>query len=109
MQLPSLAGWAGLFLFGVGIYGATYLPITRHLTLGGWVPLDWFFFALIVGGGTLMLFDTRLEPAASVLTSPAEDGPNQEPPSPWRRLLGHVTQGFSWGALAYIAYWAIAR
>ena len=107
MQLPSLAGWAGLFLFAVGIYGGTYQPITRHLTLGGWVPLDWFFWGLIVTGGSLMLLDTD-KPRPEVAGSPGEDA-TVAPSSLWRRLLQNVWRGFSWGALASIAYWAIAR
>jgi hypothetical protein len=107
MQLPSPAGWAGLFLFAVGIYGGTYLPITRHLTLGGVVPLDWFFWGLIVTGGTLMLFDTD-KPHPEAEAGPLEDD-SSAPPTLLRRLLHNVWRGFSWGALASIAYWAIAR
>lgn len=109
MQLPSLAGWAGLFLFAVGIYGGTYLPITRHLTLGNWVPLDWFFFALIVVGGSLMLLDTEQREPANETAVPGAEDPGDEPPTRLQRVLRQAWRGFSWGALASIAYWAIAR
>ncbi|MEB3195793.1 MAG: hypothetical protein VKP62_01180, partial [Candidatus Sericytochromatia bacterium] len=49
------ASWTGLFLFAVGLYGGYYLPLTRYLTLAGTIPLDWFYFTLVVGGGLLAI------------------------------------------------------
>ncbi|MEB3284229.1 MAG: hypothetical protein VKN33_02960 [Candidatus Sericytochromatia bacterium] len=106
MQLPSLYGWAGLFLFAVGVYGGSYLPITRHLTLGPWVPLDWFFLSLLLCGGILMLVDAEVHPASS---PPSPDPESDIAPSSRDQILRNIWRGLSWGALAAMAYWAIAR
>jgi CHASE2 domain-containing sensor protein len=57
-----LAEWTGLFLFAVGAFGTIYRPYTRHLTLWGLLPLDWFYTALLLGGAVLMLWGSSWSP-----------------------------------------------
>lgn len=94
----TLAEWTGLYLFGVGVYGANFRPITRHLTLLGYVPLDWFYLVLLVVGAGLMLFG-----GPPVLPDPDED------PSGWVRGFALLRVGISLALLGALVWWAIAR
>lgn len=98
----SPAEWTGLFLFGVGVYGATYRPITRHLAIWGVVPLDWFYLVLLVLGAGMMLFGGEVRMA--------DDGDEPAPPaSPWERFWAGLRLGTSLALLAVLVWWAIVR
>jgi hypothetical protein len=93
------AEWTGVFVFGVGVYGATYRPITRHLTIWGFLPLDWFYLVLLLLGAGLMLFGG--EPAS----------PDAEAAAPGRgaRFWLGLRIGISFALLAALVWWSIAR
>lgn len=100
----SPAEWTGLFVFAVGVYGATYRPITRHLAIWGVVPLDWFYLVLLLLGAGLMLFGGAPEPSnvpAAHEPAPAE--------SAWTRFWTGLRLGTSLALLAVLVWWAIAR
>jgi hypothetical protein len=54
--------WAGIFLFAVGVFGATKRGVTRHMLLGGVLPLDWFYVGLLVLGAALFLASSPASP-----------------------------------------------
>jgi hypothetical protein len=93
-----LTEWTGLFVFAVGAYGTTHRPITRHLTLWGLVPLDWFYTALLLGGALLMLWGSPWSPFHSHQdTNPAW----------WARAWLSLRQAFSLMLVAALAWLAI--
>jgi hypothetical protein len=54
--------WTGLFLLGVGAFGAHQRDVTRHLVLFGWLPLDWFYVGLLLTGATMLLASSPIAP-----------------------------------------------
>lgn len=94
------AEWTGIFVFAVGVYGATYRPITRHLAIWGLVPLDWFYLVLLVLGAGLMLFGG---------TAGAPHEPAPAPASGFSRFLGGLRLGTSLALVAILVWWAIVR
>lgn len=99
----SPAEWTGIFVFAVGVYGATYRPITRHLSIWGVVPLDWFYLVLLLLGAGLMLF------GGPATTGGAPEGGAVRPETGWTRFLTGVRLGVSLALVALLAWWAILR
>ncbi len=89
----------------MGVYGATYRPITRHLAIWGVIPLDWFYLALLLLGAGLMLFGG----AATEPASGPDDGEPATSESGWTRFLTGLRLGTSLALLAVLVWWAIAR
>ena len=56
----------GLFLFGVGVFGAYHRPVMRHWALWGYVPLDWFYLVLLLVGVAMMYAYSPLAPWSKV-------------------------------------------
>lgn len=90
-----LVEWTGPFVFAVGAYGTMHRPITRHLTLWGVVPLDWFYVTLLMGGAILMLWGSPWSPF-----HPHQD----RNPAWWARALLIARQLFSLAILAAL-FW----
>lgn len=60
----SDAEWTGLFLFAVGMFGVYHHSVMKHWTLWGVVPMDWLYFALLLGGLGLLIATSPLAPWA---------------------------------------------
>ena len=97
----SAAEWGGLYVFAVGVYGATFRPLTRHLLLWNHVPLDWFYLALMLIGSAFML--------GSTLAADAEAERLNGPRTGWGRFFAGVRLGITLALLAALIWWAIAR
>lgn len=54
--------WTGLFLFGVGVFGAANHSVMRHWALWGVIGLDQFYLALLAAGALLMVASSPLAP-----------------------------------------------
>lgn len=93
MPLLTAAEAVGLFLFAVGIYGGTYRGVTRHLSIHGVVPLDWFYLAIMVLGAGAMLFGRRQVPAETRTGA----------------MFQGIRLGVSLGAVGLIAWWMVHR
>lgn len=99
----SEAEWTGLFLFGVGVFGAYYHAIMRHWALWGIVPLDWFYLALMIAGALLLLVNSPLAPWTRTADGTQEGGP------PLRRAALLVRAVVALVLLGTMIYLAIAR
>lgn len=85
----------------MGVYGATYRPLTRHLLLWNVVPLDWFFLVLMLIGAAFML--------GSTIAADAEADRLNGPRTGFARFFAGLRLGITLALLAALIWWAIAR
>lgn len=99
----SATEWTGMFLFAVGLYGASYRETSRHLLLWGALPLDLFYLGLLLSGALLMIVgspEVRAIQSGQLKT---------DPPGVWAGVVLGLRGGVGLGLLMLLLWLIVYR